>query len=304
MTLRKLQTAPSLAEVGSTPTPASRRRTQGPWYGLTFALPMLVWQLAFFVFPLAFLLTISFWVVRNFRMQPTFEWLNWSYVLSRGYFWDVYLHTLTMACGATLLISLVAFPCAYAIAFKLRTSARQLAILLLVTPFFTSYLVRTYSWQVFLSDNGILNALFGQLGIGALPMLNSSFGTFVGYFTLCLPLAVVLQLFSLMYLDRSLVEAAHNLGCGRLRTVLQVVLPSARVGVVVAALFCFILCFGDFVSPLYLGGGQPPTLSTLIADTTKAGQQWPRAAVIACMMIVTLLLVAFAAVRFAYRRRA
>ncbi|WP_371370205.1 ABC transporter permease [Pseudomonas sp. QL9] len=304
MTLRKLQTAPSLVEVGTPPASAGRRRAQGPWYGLAFSLPMLVWQLAFFVFPLAFLLTISFWVVRNFRMQPSFEWLNWSYVLSRGYFWDAYLHTLAMASGATLLISLVAFSCAYAIAFKFRASARQLAILLLVTPFFTSYLVRTYSWQVFLSDNGILNALFGQLGIGALPMLNSSFGTFVGYFTLCLPLAVVLQLFSLMYLDRSLVEAAHNLGCGRLRTVLQVVLPSARVGIVVAALFCFILCFGDFVSPLYLGGGQPPTLSTLIADTTKAGQQWPRAAVIACMMIATLLLVAFAAVRFAYRRRA
>jgi spermidine/putrescine transport system permease protein/putrescine transport system permease protein len=80
--------------------------------------------------------------------------------------------------------------------------------------------------------------------------------------------------------------------------------PSARIGIVVAALFCFILTFGDFVSPLYLGGGQPPTLSTLITDTTKSGQQWPRAAVIATMMIVTLLIAAFGAVRFAYRRRA
>ncbi|MBO3276053.1 ABC transporter permease [Pseudomonas schmalbachii] len=299
-----LHTPPPAVGIDSPPTSPARRRGNGPWYGLGFSLPMLFWQLAFFVFPLAFLVAISFWVVRNFRMLPAFEWLNWSYVLSRGYFWDAYLHTLAMAAGATLLVSLVAFPCAYAIAFKLRTSARQLAILLLITPFFTSYLVRTYSWQVFLADNGILNALLGQLGISALPMLNSVFGTYVGYFTLCLPLVVVLQLLSLMYMDRALVEAAHNLGCGRLRTVLQVVVPSARVGIVVAALFCFILTFGDFVSPLYLGGGQPPTLSTLIADTTKAGQQWPRAAVIATMMIVTLLLVAFAAVRFAYRRRA
>jgi spermidine/putrescine transport system permease protein/putrescine transport system permease protein len=135
-------------------------------------------------------------------------------------------------------------------------------------------------------------------------MLNTAFGTYVGYFTLCLPLVVLLQLFSLMYIDRSLIEAAHNLGCGRLRTVLLVVVPSARIGIVVAALFCFILTFGDFVSPLYLGGGQPPTLSTLITDTTKSGQQWPRAAVIATMMILTLLIAAFAAVRFAYRRRA
>ncbi|SDO58616.1 ABC transporter permease [Pseudomonas jinjuensis] len=301
MTSRKLQIAPPVVDLDSA---QPRRRSQGPWYALGFSLPMLFWQLAFFVFPLVFLVTISFWVVRNFRMLPAFEWLNWSYVLSRGYFWDAYAHTLAMAAGATLLVSLVAFPCAYAIAFKFRASARQLAILLLITPFFTSYLVRTYSWQVFLADNGIFNALLGQLGIGTLPMLNSGFGTFVGYFTLCLPLVVVLQLLSLMYMDRSLVEAAHNLGCGRLRTVLQVIVPSARVGIVVAALFCFILTFGDFVSPLYLGGGQPPTLSTLIADTTKSGQQWPRAAVIATMMIATLLLVAFTAVRFAYRRRA
>jgi spermidine/putrescine transport system permease protein/putrescine transport system permease protein len=275
-----------------------------PWYGLSFSMPILIWQLIFFLFPLAFLVAISFWVVRNFRMMPTFEWLNWSYMLSRGFFWDAYVHTLVMATGATVLVSLVAFPCAYTIAFKFRESTKQLLVLLLITPFFTSYLVRTYSWQVFLSDNGIFNAALGLLGLEPFAMLNTAFGTYVGYFTLCLPLVVLLHLFSLMYIDRSLIEAAHNLGCGRLRTVLLVVVPSARIGIVVAALFCFILTFGDFVSPLYLGGGQPPTLSTLITDTTKSGQQWPRAAVIATTMIVTLLIVAFGAVRFAYRRRA
>ena len=114
---------------------------------------------------------------------------------------------------------------------------------------------------------------------------------------------VLLQLFSLAYVDRNLIEAAHNLRCGRLATIFLVIIPSARVGLVIAALFCFILTFGDFVSPLYLGGGNPPTLSILISDTTKAGQQWPRAAVIAITMIVTLLVAAFVAVSFAYRRR-
>ena len=107
---------------------------------------------------------------------------------------------------------------------------------------------------------------------------------------------VLLQLFSLVFVDRTLIEAAHNLRCGRLRTVFEIVVPAARVGLVIAALFCFILTFGDFVSPLYLGGGDPPTLSILITDTTKSGQQWPRAAVIALTMIATLLAVAFAAV--------
>ena len=128
-----------------------------------------------------------------------------------------------------------------------------------------------------------------KFGLGPFGMLNSTFGTMVGYLTLSLPLVVLLQLFSLIFVDRTLIEAAHNLRCGRLRTVFEVVVPAARVGLVIAALFCFILTFGDFVSPLYLGGGDPPTLSILITDTTKSGQQWPRAAVVALMMIATLL---------------
>nr|WP_319527650.1 ABC transporter permease [Pseudomonas laurentiana] len=305
MMSNKLKVSPPVVTDGSAAQlRGGRRGLRLPWYGLSFSMPILIWQLVFFVFPLAFLVAISFWVVRNFRMVPAFEWLNWNYMLSRGFFWDAYAHTLAMAAGAAVLISVVALPCAYTIAFKFRESVKQLIVLLLITPFFTSYLVRTYSWQVFLSDNGILNAALGQFGLEPLAMLNTAFATYVGYFTLCLPLVVLLQLFSLMYIDRSLIEAAHNLGCGRMRTVFLVVVPSARIGIVVAALFCFILTFGDFVSPLYLGGGQPPTLSTLITDTTKSGQQWPRAAVIATMMIVTLLITAFAAVRFAYRRRA
>lgn len=272
-------------------------------YGLTFSLPMLVWQLLFFLAPLLFLVALSFWTVKNFRMEPDFDTVNWVRMLGRGVFWDAYLRTFALATAAAIITSALAFPCAYAIAFKLSETARRWAIFLMVIPFFTSYLVRVYSWQIFLSDNGIINALFAKVGLGPYGMLNSDFGTMVGYLTLSLPLVVLLQLFSLIFVDRTLIEAAHNLRCGRLRTVFEVVVPSARVGLVIAALFCFILTFGDFVSPLYLGGGKPPTLSILITDTTKSGQQWPRAAVIALTMIATLLAVAFGAVSYAYRER-
>ncbi len=272
-------------------------------YGLTFSMPLLVWQLLFFVAPLVFLVALSFWVVKNFRMTPDFDTVNWIKMYGRGVFWDTYFHTLALAASAAVLTSLLAFPVSYAIAFKLSENARRLAIFLMVIPFFTSYLVRVYSWQIFLSDGGIINAFLGYFGLGPYTMLNTVFGTMVGYLTLCLPLVILLQLFSLIFVDRNLVEAAHNLRCGRLRTVLQVVVPSAKVGLVIAALFCFILTFGDFVSPLYLGGGKPPTLAIMITDTTKAGQQWPRAAVIAITMIVTLLVTAFAAIGYAYRRR-
>lgn len=272
-------------------------------YGLTFSLPMLVWQVMFFLAPLLFLIALSFWTVRNFRMEPNFDAVNWVWMLSRGVFWDAYLRTFALATAAAIITSAVAFPCAYAIAYKLSDTARRWAVFLMVIPFFTSYLVRIYSWQIFLSDNGIFNALFAKVGLGPFGMLNSVFGTMVGYLTLSLPLVVLLQLFSLIFVDRNLIEAAHNLRCGRLRTVFEVIVPSARVGLVIAALFCFILTFGDFVSPLYLGGGDPPTLSILITDTTKSGQQWPRAAVIALVMIATLLAVAFALVNYAYKER-
>ena len=273
------------------------------FYGLTFSLPLLIWQLVFFVGPLIFLIALSFWTVKNFRMEADFNTINWVTMFSRSVFWQSYGLTLALATAAAAITSVLAFPCSYAIAFKLSARQRQWAIFMMVIPFFTSYLVRVYSWQIFLSDNGIINGLFGTIGMGPYPLLNTVFATMIGYLTLTFPLVVLLQLFSLMFIDRTLIEAAHNLRCGRIRTVFAVVIPSARVGLVIAALFCFILSFGDFVSPVYLGGGDPTTLSILITDTTKSGQQWPRAAVIALTMIATLLAVAFAAVGFAYKGR-
>ncbi len=279
-------------------------RHQMKLYGLTFSLPLLIWQLLFFVFPLVFLVALSFWTVKNFAMQPDFDTVNWATMYGRRVFWQAYGTTFALAASASVLTSILAFPAAYAIAFKMSETARRWAVFLMVIPFFTSYLVRVYSWQIFLSDNGIVNAILGSVGLGPIPMLNTVGATIIGYLTLSFPLVVLLQLFSLVFIDRTLIEAAHNLRCGRVRTVFAVVIPSARVGLVIAALFCFILSFGDFVSPIYLGGGDPTTLSILITDTTKSGQQWPRAAVIALTMIGTLMLVAFAAVKFAYRGRA
>lgn len=270
-------------------------------YGLTFSLPLLVWQVVFFVFPLLFLVALSFWTVKNFTMTPDFDPVNWTTMYGKAVFWQAYGTTFALAAVAAVLTSILAFPASFAIAFKLSDTARRWAVFLMVIPFFTSYLVRVYSWQIFLSDNGIINEVFGLVGVGPFPMLNTVFATMIGYLTLSFPLVVLLQLFSLAFIDRNLIEAAHNMRCGRLRTVFEVVIPSARTGLVIAALFCFILSFGDFVSPVYLGGGEPTTLSILITDTTKSGQQWPRAAVIALTMIGTLMIVAFAAVKVAYK---
>ncbi len=264
--------------------------------------PLLIWQILFFVVPLFFLVYLSFWVVKNYRMTPALDPVNWIKMLSRDYFWSAYGLTLTMATVAALLVSLLAFPAAYTLAFKVSARVRQLAVFVLIIPFFTSYLVRIYAWQTLLAENGVINAFFSLLNLGPFTMLNTPIGTMVGYIALTLPLVVILQTISLANIDRSLVEAAHNLGCGKLRTILTVIIPLAKNGIIIGMVFCFILSFGDFVSPYYLGGSKPPTLSILIIDTTKAGQQWPKAAVVAITMIVTLFIVAIAAVAAAYKR--
>jgi spermidine/putrescine transport system permease protein len=283
---------------------AQSRRQAVDIFALSFRLPIIIWQVVFFLGPLLFMIAMSFFLVKNYRMVEAFELTNWAKMLDRGYFWDSYLLTLGLATLATICATLIAFPASFALAFKVPESVRRWAVFLLIIPFFTSYLVRIFSWYVILAESGVVNSILGTIGLGPYTILNTKLGTIIGYLTLTLPLVVILQTFALANIDRTLVQAAQNLGCSPFRTLYAVIVPLARTGLIVAALFCFILSFGDFVSPYYLGGSKPPTLPILIIDTTKSGQQWPRAAVVAVMMMVTLFTVAFAAIMLAYRKRA
>ena len=271
-------------------------------FGALFVLPAALWQAVFFAFPLLFLVALTFWSVENFRLTPDFTSANWAKVLGLSFFWRAFATTVLFAGGVALLASVIAFPASYHIAFRLSAKARRLAVAALLAPFFTSYLVRIYSWQVYLGDEGIINSFLKKIGAGSFPILNTAFGSVVGYLTLCLPLVILLQILGFGQMDKNLASAAQNLGYRPLRAVFAVVIPSARPGLTIAALFAFILVFGDFASPIYLGGATSQTMSILITDLTKAGNQWPRAAVASVMMVATLLATAFAALKFAYRQ--
>jgi ABC-type spermidine/putrescine transport system permease subunit I len=222
-------------------------------------------------------------------------------MFSKGYVIDTYFRTLWYGALGAVVCSVLAFPASYALAFKASPVVQRIGLFMLITPFFTSYLVRIYSWQAVISDNGVLNSIFGYFGLGPFNILGTLLGTMIGYITLTLPLVILLQFFSLSGVDRTYVEAAQNLGCGRLRTVFMVIIPLAKTGIILAGTFAFILCFGDLVSPTSMGSSKPPTLSILIVDTVKQGNNWPRAAVVALVMVLTLIVVAFTAIYFAYR---
>jgi spermidine/putrescine transport system permease protein len=189
-------------------------RTRPDYYAIAWRLPLIVWQGLFFIGPLIFMVAMSFFLVKNYRMEIAFQFSNWERMLTRGFFWDAYFLTLWLALLATIVTSAVAFPASYFLAFKASENTRRWAIFFLIIPFFTSYLVRIFAWQVILAQQGVINAGLSFLGLGPYQMLNTTLGTMVGYLTLCLPLAVILQTFALANIDKRLVEAAHNLGCG------------------------------------------------------------------------------------------
>ena len=113
-------------------------------------------------------------------MVEAFELVNWFKMMGRQTFWSSYWFTLILAAAATIIASMIAFPVAYTLAFRVSDTIRRCAIFLLIVPFFTSYLVRIFSWYVVLAEAGPLNAILGNIGLGPFTMLNTTFGTIVG----------------------------------------------------------------------------------------------------------------------------
>lgn len=270
-----------------------RARTAGNPAALpvVLGLPVLVWQVVFFAAPLVFLIVITFWQVRSFRLEPAFVLDNWERVLGAGTFHMALWHTLKVAATNTVLALLLAFPAAYTIALRLPQRQRDLAVAMLVVPVFSSYMLRIYAWQVVLSPEGMVNTALAAIGIGPLPLLGGAFSLQVGLLTLTLPIAVLILTFALSGVDPVLVEAAENLGYRRSRVVLHVLIPAIKPAITLAATTTFLLAFGDYISPLFMTGSKPPTLSILIVDTVKSGSQWPRASVIGVSMLAVLALV-------------
>jgi spermidine/putrescine transport system permease protein len=282
---------------------AARGRLRVDGFKLFWGAPLIVWQAAFFLAALVFLVLMSFWVVENFLLTRVYTVSNWTELLTSGLFHQVYVRTFVYAAVAAVAATVLAFPFAYALAFRVSPGARRLALMLLITPFFTNYVLRSYSWQVILADNGILNNALAELGIGSIRLLGTPFATGIGYLTYFFPLVTILLLLSLVNVDRDLVEAANNLGAGRLRSIFTVVIPSAKIGIVFAIGFAFILAFGDFIAPSLLGSQNAVTLSILINSRIKSGADFPEAATVALVMVITLLVVVFAIFRIAFPPR-
>lgn len=260
-----------------------------------FLLPTRLWMLVLFAAPFAIVLAYSLMTrgdIGGISMPWTFE--SYRRLVDPLYL-TILWRSFAMAAAATALCLVFAFPAALFISRA--TSHRNLYLQLVMLPFWTSFLVRTYAWLFLLRDTGLINTVLQTLGVihSPLPLLYNDGAVLLGLVYGYLPFMVLPIYATLERLDPALVEAAADLGARPMTTVFRVIVPLAKPGIVAGSLLVFIPCLGAYLTPDLLGGGRTVMVGNLVQNQFTTARDWPfgSAISIALMAIVTLLLVLF-----------
>jgi spermidine/putrescine transport system permease protein len=268
----------------------------GPRYPGWLAVPAVAWYALFFIGPL------SIMAVFSVAERVGFTGILYTFSLDNFvYLWDplygrVFLRTLGLAFFGTLATLIVGFPLAYYLARYARR--KTLLLMLVVVPFWTSFLIRTYSWLIILDrDFPLFRAL---RSIGVLPedlqILYTSKAVYIGIVYNYLPLMVLPVYAALERMDWSLVEAAQDLGDNALQAFRRVTLPLVLPGVLAGSLLVFIPLMGEYLTPVILGGDLTVYAGNLIGQQFLTARDWPFGAAIAMVVIaaMTVLVLAYA----------
>ncbi|MDX6538997.1 MAG: spermidine/putrescine transport system permease protein [Gaiellales bacterium] len=273
-----------------------RKRSFAPRYPARLTLPVLAYDAIFFLGPLAILVVFS--------LAKTVGFGQVSYALSGGNFshlWDslyldIFKTTLEMATIGTLLTLLVGYPMAYWMA-RCLTTGKSLALILVIIPFLTSFLIRTYAWFIILDPQGYLVRALHHLGFDGWRPLYSTQAIGVGLVYGYMPLLILPVYASLERMDWSLVDAALDLGASPFRAFRQVTIPLSLPGLVTGVLLVFIPMTGEYVIPSLLGGGKREFVGNAVGDQFLVAQDWPLGAAmaIALMIVLSVFLIVYLA---------
>ncbi|MBY6142370.1 ABC transporter permease, partial [Leisingera daeponensis] len=216
------------------------------------------------------------------------------------------LRSIAIAGAVTMATVALAYPIAYFIAF--RTRKKTLWLLLITIPFWSSYLLRVFSWKLILGFNGVMNSALISLGLIEEPLTFLLYNEFAVVLTLAhawAPFAILPIYVSLQKIDRALLEAATDLGCSRLERFFRVTLPLSVPGIIAGSLIIFIPTVGDYVTPSLVGGSQGKMIANLIQVQFGPANNWPLGATLslAAMASVGLVAVLFVILATALGRR-
>lgn len=258
------------------------------------------WALTLVAAPLLYVVTISFLSRGQYGgIVPVFGLHNYARIINPEVAPTLLAslgRSLLLATLSTILCMLVGFPLSLYLVFK-AGRWRNALFFLLIIPFWTNFLIRTYAWVVILSDNGWLNHLFEAMGFGpqALHWLFTSKAVLIGMFYNYLPYMAMSLYVSIEKLDPKLLEAAADLGAGPLRRFFKIVLPLSVPGLIAGSIMVFIPSLGEFVIPDILGGGTSLFVGNLLAEEFLTVRNWPFGAALSVVLIaiIGICLVAF-----------
>ena len=259
-----------------------------------FAGPGLLYVTLFMTVPLLIIASYTVFTRGRFGgVQAEFTFENFTKALEPTYL-AVLGNSLLIATVTTILALLLGYPTAYAIA-RLPRRWRTVALVMVVLPFWSNFLIRTYAWIVLLNSEGPINRALVDLGvIGApLDLLYNRGAVVVGLLYAYLPLVILPVYAAIERVDPELQEAARNLGASRARTFLDVTLPLTLPGTMIGAIFVFVPSMGNFIVPELLGGGKTIMVGNLIRDQFLEARNWPFGAVLA-LSVIAFLVILFA----------
>ena len=262
-----------------------------------------LWLLLFFAVPFVIILMISF--ARTQVGSPPYTWLleyvdgafslklslgNYAALVKDSQYVLAYLSSIKIAVIATLFTLLIGYPMAYVIS-RMSPAARNVAMMLVVLPSWTSFLIRVYAWIGILDRNGLLNQLLLKIGVidAPLQILYTPTAAYIGIVYCYLPFMVLPLYANLVKLDHRLLEAAYDLGAKPWQAFLKITLPLSRTGIIAGCMLVMIPAVGEFVIPEMLGGPDTLMIGRVLWGEFFNNRDWPTASAVAIVMLALLL---------------
>jgi putrescine transport system permease protein len=270
---------------------------------VALAIPY-AWILLFFLIPFLIVLKISFSDLKVGLPPygPLLEWVeegvlviklnftNFAFIGTDSLYLFSYLESLVIALLGTLGCLLIGYPMAYGIA-KAKPPHRTLLLMLVILPFWTSFLLRVYAWIGILSTSGLLNTALMKVGIISSPLsiLDTTYATIIGIVYCYLPFMILPLYASLEKIDYTLMEAAYDLGARPIQAFRRVIWPLSRPGVIAGSMLVLIPAVGEFVIPELLGGSQTLMIGKVLWNEFFTNRDWPVASALAVLMLILLV---------------
>jgi spermidine/putrescine transport system permease protein len=273
---------------------------QGNWFARTAAsyaafLPALLLLGFFFVVPLVIIVLYSFWEVVDYNVVHNWTTGNYTYFFSVSTYVSTMWATLWVAMLATAIVIVLAFPFAYWLSRYVPRRLRMLLLVLVVVPFWTSYLLRVYSWLTILGEKGVINRFLEWTGLTSQPVglfLYDRPAVILVLVYLYFPFAALTLYASIERFDWDQLRAAMDLGAPPLTAIRRILIPQVRPGIVTAIIFVFIPILGEYLTPQIIGGTGGVMIGNLVVNFFQAAE-FTRGAAVSLLIALFILVLLF-----------